>query len=80
MAYNVISCRKVAENTQNLKIAKYENLAPTSEITKNSQKTDHPIAIFSIFFNGCAIFFMRRGESSCPYGSEYVWQRGVGGL
>ena len=40
MAYNVISCQKVAENTQTLKIAKFAiNIwLPNSEITKNTPK------------------------------------------
>ena len=40
MAYNVISCRKVAENTQIVKIAKFaiEIWLLTSEITKKANK------------------------------------------
>ena len=58
MAYNVISCQKVAENTQILKIAKgsrqkmdilrfcYVNLAPDlgNKKPKKQPKTDHEIA------------------------------------
>ena len=51
MAYNVISCRKVAENTQILKIAQFAiNLAPDlRNHQKKAQKTDHSIAIYSNF-------------------------------
>ena len=37
MAYNVISCRKIAENTQILKIAKFpiKSSLPSSDITQN---------------------------------------------
>ena len=52
MAYNVISCQKVAENTQ---------------IFRDLLK----------FLNWYGIFWVPPGESSCPDGSEYVWQRGV---
>ena len=40
MAYNVISCQKVAENTQILKIAKFAiwSKLPTLEITQNTPK------------------------------------------
>ena len=38
------------------------------------------VRYFLNFLNRYGIFFMVRGESSCPGGSEYVWQRGVGGL
>ena len=48
----------------------------TSEITKNSPKNDHSIAICSIFLN----MVYKSSESSCPGGLEYVWQRGVGGV
>ena len=48
MAYNVISCQKIAENTQILKTAKFAILIwlLTSEITKKNKKTDHSIAIY----------------------------------
>ena len=32
------------------------------------------------FLNRYGIFWVPPGESSCPDGSEYVWQRGVGSL
>ena len=32
------------------------------------------------FLNRYGIFWVPPGESSCPGGSEYVWQRGVGSL
>ena len=47
---------------------------------KIAQKTDHSIAIFSIFLNRYGIFWMVPGESPFLEGSEYVWQREVGGL
>jgi len=59
MAFNVISCRKVIENTQILKIAKFalKIWLPTSEITqKKAQKTDHSIAIYSNFLIGMVYF------------------------
>ena len=53
------------------------------EITQNTKILK--IADFAIksgfnFFNRYGIFWMAPGESSCPENSEYVWQRGVGGL
>ena len=47
---------------------------------KKAQKTDHSIAIYSNFFNRYGIFWVPPGESSCPGGSEYVWQRWVESL
>ena len=35
---------------------------------------------FLNLFNRYGIFFIALGESSCPGGSEYVWQRGVESL
>ena len=32
------------------------------------------------FFNRYGIFWVVPSESYCPDGSEYAWQRGVGGL
>ena len=45
---------------------------------KIAPKNHHSIAIFSIFYR-YGIFYMVRGESSCPDGSECEWQRGVEG-
>ena len=78
MAYNVISCRQVAGDIQILKIA---NLLKKSDSRpqkspKIPQKSLHSIAICSIF-NRYGIFWMIPGESSCPDGSEYVWQEYV---
>ena len=57
MAYNVISCKKIKRNTKEIKIADLtvQIRLPTSEMTKNRQKTDHSIAIYS-FFMGMAYF------------------------
>ena len=41
---------------------------------KNAKKTDHSIAIYSIFLYRYDIFWMPPGESSHPGGSEYVWR------
>ena len=74
MAYNVISCRKVAKKTQILKIAKF---------TKNHQKIPKNGSLnrdLLNFLNRYGIFWVLPGESSCPDGSEYVWQRGVESL
>ena len=35
---------------------------------------------FSQLFDRYGIFWVISGESSCPDGSEYVWQRGVESL
>ena len=79
MAYNVISCQKVAENTQSLNSLCKSGSRPQKS-PKKAQKTDHSIAIYSNFLNRYGIFWVPPGESSCPDGSEYVWQRGVGSL
>ena len=59
MAYNVISCRKIAKNTQNLKIC-YElaiqSELPISEITKNTPKKLGIQSRFPQFFFGMAYF------------------------
>ena len=78
MAYNVNSCRQDAGDIQILKIA---NLLKKSgsrprKSPKIPQKSLHSIAICSIF-NRYDIFWMIPGESSCPDGSEYVWQEYV---
>ena len=67
---------KVAENTQILKIAKFAiNLAPDlTEITKKNGSLNRDTLNF---FNRYGIFWVPPGESSCPDGSEYVWQRGM---
>merc|ERR1711963_145847 len=48
MAYNVISCQKVAENTQSLNSLCKSGSRPQKS-PKKSQKTDHSIAIYSNF-------------------------------
>ena len=48
MAYNVISCQKVAENTQSLNSLCKSGSRPQKS-PKKGQKTDHSIAIYSIF-------------------------------
>ena len=73
VAYDVISCRKVAENAQILKIAKF----PTSHITKKNGSLNRDLLKF---LNRYGIFWVPPSEASCPDGSEYVWQRGVGSL
>ena len=49
-------------------------------MTKNCQKKDHLIAIYSFFLYRYGISYMLPGECSSPGGSEYVWQRGVEGI
>ena len=78
MAYNVISCLKVAENTQILKLARfYVNLAPHLRNHQKSPKNGSLNRDLLNFFNRYGIFQMPPGESSCPDGSECVWQREV---
>merc|ERR1719318_57468 len=48
MAYNVISCQKVAENTQSLNSLCKSGSRPQKS-PKKAQKTDHSIAIYSNF-------------------------------
>ena len=49
----------------------YINLAPDPRNDQKYLKTDHSIAICSIFYK-YGIFDMVLGKSSCPDGSEYV--------
>ena len=77
MTYKVIEYIDITQNTKILEIADFA-LYNLGKITKNGPKTDHSITIFLIFFNRYDIFYMVRGKSSCPDGSEYVWQGGVG--
>ena len=72
--------KKIERNTHKIKIADFtmQIRLPSSEMTKNRQKKRITQLRFTQFFfyrNG--IFWMPRGESSHPGGSEYVWQRGV---
>ena len=56
-AYDVISCRKVAKNTQILKFVYFTTLTwlPSSEMTQiNNKITGHLIAIYSFFLIGVA--------------------------
>ena len=71
ICYNVISCKKNPKKhskNQNRRFY-YVNLAP--ELRNHQKKTLLLIAICSNFLPG---------ESSCPGGSKYVWQRGVEGF
>ena len=69
MAYNVNSCRKVAENTQILKIAKFAIIwVPTIEITKTTPKNRSLNRDLLKFLNRYGIFWVPPGESSCPDG------------
>merc|ERR1711949_141405 len=65
MAYNVISCKKIERNTQRIKIAK---------------KTDHSIAIYSIFCIGMVYFgclqvnlHIQAVQNMCGKGSQWVF-------
>ena len=55
MAYNVILCQKVAENTQSLNSLCKSGSRPQKS-PKKAQKTDHSIAIYSIFWIGMVYF------------------------
>ena len=55
MAYNVISCQKVAENTQSLNSLCKSGSRPQKS-PKKAQKTDHSIAIYSNFGIGMVYF------------------------
>ena len=73
MLYKVIKYIEFTQNTQILKISVFaiKDLKPQKTITQSQ---------FAQFFHRYGIFFMVSGESSCPDGSEFVWERGVGGL
>ena len=49
-------------------------------MTKNRQKNGSLNRDLLKFLNRYGIFWIPPGESSCPDGSEYVWQRGVESL
>ena len=52
----------------------------SSIIVRYGQKTISLNRDLLKFLNRYGIFWVPPGESSCPDGSEYVWQRGVGSL
>ena len=79
MAYNVISCQKVAENTQSLNSLCKSGSRPQKS-PKKSPKNGSLNRDLLKFLNRYGIFWVPPGESSCPGGSEYVWQRGVESL
>ena len=68
---------RIQQNAQILKIAVFA-IYKTSEITKISPKKRSLNRDLLNFFYRYGIFFMVRGESSCPDGLEYVWERGEG--
>ena len=74
IAYNVISCKKSKETLKKSKLlilqCKFGSRA--QKWPKIAKKTDHSIAIYSIFLYRYGIFWMPPGESSHPGGSEYV--------
>ena len=82
MAYNVISCKKNGRNTQKIKIADFtmQIRLPSSKMTKNRQKNGSLNRDLLNFWYRYGIFWVPPDESSCPGGSEYVWQRGVEGI
>ena len=49
-------------------------------MTKNRQKNGSLNRDLLNFLYRYGIFWMPPGESSCPGGVEYVWQRGVEGV
>ena len=78
MACNMISCIEVAEITQTLKIADF-TMKSRLRTLKITVYWGRGIASPSPL-NRYGIYWMVPGESLCPDGSEYVWQRGVGGV
>ena len=75
--------RYILDGTSCLKFLKVTDFAmksglPTSEITKNSPKNISLNRDLLNFFNRYGRSWVIPGESSCPDGSEYIWQRGVG--
>ena len=58
----------------------YINSAPDLRNDHKLQKIRITQLQYAQFLYGYDIFWMLPGESSCPDGLEYEWQRGVGGV
>ena len=77
MTNKVIEYIEITQNTQiALENRCFRYIRPQKS-PKIAQKTITQ-SRFSQLFDRYGIFWVIPGESSCPDGSEYVWQRGVG--
>ena len=78
MAYKVIEFIVFTQNTQILKIAVFaiKDLRNHKYSPKKPSLNRNFLNLLYMY----GIFWVVPGESPCPDGSEYVWQRGVGGL
>ena len=57
----------------------YDSIATVGEIGESPKNGSLNRDLLK-FLNRYGIFWVPPGESSCPDGSEYVWQRGVESL
>ena len=76
MADHVIAYKKNAKKKTKSLIILYK----FGSRARNGQKNGSLNRELLNFFYMYDIFWMLPGESSCPGGSEYVWQRGVEGV
>ena len=82
MAHNVISCRTLLRTLKFWKsLSSLYNLGSRAQKGPKIPQNDGSLNRDLLkFLNRHGIFSVPPGESSCPDGSEYVWERGVGSL
>ena len=81
--YQYLTMQKIKRNTKKKQNRwfYYVNLTPELKNDEKLQKKNGSLNRNLLkFLNRYGIFWVPPGESSCPDGSEYVWQRGVESL